>query len=432
MTSERKKVVLAYSGGLDTTVILHWLTRRGYEVIALLLDIGQQVDDLDEIGRRAKAAGAAEYVVVSAREELLRDFFLPCLWGHCQYEGQYLLGTAIARPLIAKHQVAVAHRYGARAVAHGATGKGNDQVRFELTYQALDDRLEIVAPWKDPQFIAQFPHGRKSLLAYAAEHGLKVKATAEKPWSCDDNLLHISYEAGLLEDPWLSAPPEIFERMVHPTKAPDQVSRFILHWEQGIPVRVSTAVAREESRNGIRVTVYEPGETLAEGLLPVFEYVEKEAARNGVGAVGMVETRYVGMKSRGEYHAPAHTVLLAAHRDLEGLCLPGSLILEKQRRMADFAALVYYGYWYDPACMAHREFVRHAQKYVTGQTRIALYKGNVFVEGRRSPVALYLSEVATMDGENELYRQEDARGFIRIHGLPLRVWRRVHGTPEPC
>ncbi len=426
----RKRVVLAYSGGLDTTVILHWLSQQGYEVIAYLLNIGQQVDDLDEIGRRALACGAVDYVAIDAREEFLRDFFLPCLWGNCQYEGRYLLGTSIARPLIAKHQVAVAHQTGATAVAHGATGKGNDQVRFELSYQALDDRLEIISPWKDPEFIAAFPEGRKSMLAYVARHGLKVKATAEKPWSCDDNLLHISYEAGVLEDPWLSPPREIYERLVHPTAAPDEVTRFIIHWEQGVPVRVSEAVARTEQRGGLEVTVYETGRTLAEGLLETFLYVEREAARNGVGALGMVETRYVGMKSRGEYHAPGHTVLLAAHRDLEGLCLPGSLILEKDRRMPDFAKLVYDGYWYDPVCEAHREFVRQTQRTVTGQTRVALYKGSVFVEGRRSPHALYLPELATMDGEGELYRQEDARGFIRIHGVPLRVWRRVHGAPE--
>jgi len=422
-----KKVVLAYSGGLDTTVILHWLAQRGYEVIAYLLDIGQQVDDLEEIGRRAHEAGAIDYIAIDAREEFLRDFFLPCLWGNCQYEGRYLLGTSIARPLIAKHQVDVAHRYGAHAVAHGATGKGNDQVRFELSYQALDDTLEIISPWKDPEFIAAFPHGRRSMLEYAARHELKVKASAEKPWSCDDNLLHISYEAGVLEDPWLSAPREIFERMVHPTDAPDAVTRFIIHWDKGMPVRVTEAVAREEVRNGLRVQVYDAGRTLAEGLLDTFLYIEREAARNGVGALGMVETRYVGMKSRGEYHAPAHTVLLAAHRDLEGLTLPGSVILEKDRRMPDFAALVYNGYWYDPVCKAHRDFVRSTQSVVTGETRVALYKGNVIVEGRRSPNALYLADLATMDGEGELYRQEDARGFIRIHGVPLRVWRRVHG-----
>ena len=426
----RKRVVLAYSGGLDTTVILHWLTQKGYEVIAFLLDIGQQVDDLDEIGQRARKCGAVDYVAVDAREEFLRDFFLPCLWGNCQYEGRYLLGTSIARPLIAKHQVAVAHQTGATAVAHGATGKGNDQVRFELSYQALDDRLEIISPWKDPEFIAAFPHGRKSMLAYAQEHGLQVKATADKPWSCDDNLLHISYEAGVLEDPWLSAPEAIYERIVHPTAAPDEVTRFIIEWEQGVPVRVFDAVGRQESRGGLELTVYETGRPLAEGLVETFLYVEREAARNGVGALGMVETRYVGMKSRGEYHAPAHTVLLAAHRDLEGLCLTGSVILEKDRRMPDFAKLVYDGYWYDPVCQAHREFVRSTQRFVSGQTRVALYKGGVYIEGRRSKEALYLPELATMDGEGELYRQEDARGFIRIHGVPLRVWRRVHGSPE--
>jgi len=429
-TGKKGKVVLAYSGGLDTTIILHWLVQRGYDVVAYLLDIGQQTEDLAEIGRRARAAGAVDFVVVEAQEEFLRDFFLPCLQAHCQYEGRYLLGTSIARPLIAKHQVAVAHRTAANMVSHGATGKGNDQVRFELSYQALDPSLRIISPWKDPEFISEFPEGRKSMIEYAQRHGLAVKATKERPWSSDDNLLHISYEAGILEDPWLSAPDELFERMVHPKDAPDQVERFIIHWDRGVPVKVTEAVGQQQQRDGLEVVVYESGKTLAEGLLDTFRYVDQAAARNGVGALGMVETRYVGMKSRGEYHAPGHTVLLAAHRDLEGLCLTGSLILEKDRRMPDFAALVYNGYWYDPACAAHRQFVQWTQRYVTGQTRVALYKGNVIVEGRRSPYSLYDPQVATMDGEDESYRQEDAVGFIRIHALPLRVRRRVQGLPE--
>lgn len=427
--ASKGKIVLAYSGGLDTTVILHWLRQQGYDVVAYLLNIGQQVEDLDEIGWRAVRHGAVDYVAVDAREEFLRDYFLPCLWGHCQYEGRYLMGTSIARPLIAKHQVAVARHVGAATVSHGATGKGNDQVRFELSYQALDDSLRIIAPWKEPAFIEQFAEGRKSMLAYAAQHGLEVKATAKQPWSSDDNLLHISYEAGILEDPWLSAPDGIFERMVHPTRAPDAVERFVIHWESGVPVRVSAAVSRPDVREGVAVEVFDSGATLATGLLSVFEFVDRVAARNGVGSLGMVETRYVGMKSRGEYHAPGHTVLLAAHRDIEGLCLTGSLILEKERRSPDFAAMVYNGYWFDPAGAAHRAFVSGTQAHVTGETRVAVYKGNAFVEGRRSPYSLYDARVATMDGEDEAYRQEDARGFIRLHGLPLRVLRKVQGPP---
>jgi argininosuccinate synthase len=430
MSADKGKVVLAYSGGLDTTVILHWLVQQGYDVVAYLLDIGQQVEDLEVIGERAKRFGASDYKPVRAQEEFLRDYFLPCLQGHCQYEGRYLLGTSIARPLIAKHQVAVAHQTGARIVAHGATGKGNDQVRFELGYQALDDRLATLSPWKDAEFIRQFSEGRKSMLAYVDRHGLDVKSSSSQPWSCDDNLLHISYEAGILEDPWLSAPEQIFERMVPPWKAPDTVERLVIGWESGVPVRVSRVVASSAPREGLEVAEYETGETVAEGLVDVFKYIDSAASRNGVGWLGMVETRYVGMKSRGEYHAPGHTVLLAAHRDLEGLCLAGSLILEKERRMPDFAAMVYNGYWFDPACAAHRAFVTGTQEYVTGETRVALYKGNVIVEGRRSPYSLYSEDIATMDGEGELYRQEDALGFIRLHALPLRVRRRVQGPPE--
>jgi argininosuccinate synthase len=428
--SDKGKIVLAYSGGLDTTVILHWLAERGYDVIAYLLDIGQKVEDLDEIGERAKRNGASTYFAVDAREEFLQDYFLPILHANCVYEGRYLLGTSIARPLIAKHQVRIAHETGAKSVCHGATGKGNDQVRFELGYQALDADLEIFAPWKNTAFINEFSAGRQSMLDYVETHGLEAKASKSKPWSSDDNLLHISYEAGLLEDPWVTAPDEIFERMTHPTQAPDEVERFIIHWEAGVPVKVSSCTSHPGVVEGVEVEIHDSGETLAEGLLPVFEYCDQAASRNGVGSLGMVETRYVGMKSRGEYHAPGHTLLLESHRDLEGLTLTGSVIAEKERRMSDFSALVYNGYWFDPVAEAHRAFTTATQKFVTGETRVALYKGNVFVEGRRSEFSLYDAEVATMDGQTESYRQEDAAGFIRLHGLPLRVKQKVQGQPE--
>ncbi len=421
----KKHVVLAYSGGLDTTVILHWLAQRGYEVTAFLADVGQRTEDLDLIAARAAKGGAARFVSKNLREEFLHEFFLPCLHGHAQYEGRYLLGTSIARPLIAKAQVETAKDLGAQLLAHGATGKGNDQVRFELTYQALAPELNTLPVWRDPEFIATFSEGRKSMLAYAADHRLEVKASAAKPWSSDDNLLHISYEAGILEDPWVGAPAALFERMVHPTKAPDQVERFIIRWQGGIPVAVSAAVPNAP-QGDLGVLSYEAGDTLAEGFASVFDYVDLAAARNGVGSLGLVESRYVGMKSRGEYHAPGHSVLLAAHRDIEALCLTGSLILDKERRAIDFATSVYNGYWYDAATEAHRTYLQATQATVTGETRIALYKGNVIIEGRRSPLALYDADIATMDGEGK-YRQEDATGFIRLHGLPLRVRRQVQG-----
>jgi argininosuccinate synthase len=428
--ADKGKVVLAYSGGLDTTVILHWLAQQGYDVICYLLDIGQQVEDLGVIGERAKANGASTYHAVDAREEFLHDYFVPILHANCVYEGRYLLGTSIARPLISKHQVRIAHETGARTVCHGATGKGNDQVRFELGYQALDADLHILAPWKNTDFINQFASGRKTMLEYVEKHGLEAKASRTKPWSSDDNLLHISYEAGVLEDPWVTAPSEIFERMVSPMDAPDAVERFIIHWEGGVPVKVSSCASTPGKFEDLDIEVWEPQDTLAEGLLATFNWVDAAAARNGVGALGMVETRYVGMKSRGEYHAPGHTVLVESHRDLEGLTLTGSVIAEKERRMPDFAALVYNGYWFDPVAEAHRAFVASTQKYVTGETRVALYKGNVTIEGRRSPYSLYDANVATMDGQDESYRQEDAAGFIRLHGLPLRVKRKVQGAPE--
>lgn len=425
----RKKVVLAYSGGLDTTVILHWLVAKGYAVVAYLLDIGQKVENIDEIGARARRVGAVDFVAVNAREEFLKDYFLPCLQGHAVYEGRYLLGTSIARPLIAKYQVKVAHDTGAQAVAHGATGKGNDQVRFELGYAALDPALEVIAPWKDPEYLAAFPDGRQSMLAYVQKHDLAVKASVARPWSSDDNMIHISYEAGLLEDPWISAPTDIFERMVHPTKAPDQLERCIITWDEGVPVAVHTAVAKTSSRHGLAVDLFDTGTQLASGFVQTFAWIDAAAARHGVGSLGMVESRYVGLKSRGEYHAPGHTALLAAHRDLEGLCLTGSLILEKEKRAPDLAAMVYNGYWFDPACAAMRAFVAATQKHVSGQTRLAFYKGNVLIEGRRSPFSLYDPDLASMDQAGG-YKQEHATGFIKLHGLPLAVRRVKQGLPD--
>ncbi len=423
--TQAQKVVLAYSGGLDTTVILHWLKSRGHEVVAFLADVGQRTEDLAEIGRRATRHGASSFVVKDLKAELLSEFFLPCQAAHAQYEGRYLLGTSIARPLIARAQVEVAKATGAKLLAHGATGKGNDQVRFELTYQALAPELGILPVWRDPEFIQLFSSGRKSLLAYAEAHSLSVKASAAKPWSTDDNLLHISYEAGVLEDPWLSAPSAIFERLTHPSAAPDAGERLIVHWQGGVPVAVSEATPGAAHELGLGVLAYEPGAVLAEGLPAVFDLLDRKAATHGIGSLGMVESRYVGMKSRGEYHAPGHTLLLKAHQDLEGLCLTGSLIQEKERRMPDFATMIYNGYWFDPACAALRGFFAATQARVTGDTRILLHKGNVFVEGRRSPYSLYDAAVATMDGENASYSQVDASGFIRLHGLPLRLNHRA-------
>ncbi len=417
----KKKVLLAYSGGLDTTVILHWLSQQGMDVIAFLANVGQKTEDLKEIGDRALKHGAQDFISVDYTEELLNQFFLPCLQAHCMYEGRYLLGTSIARPIIAKAQVETARKVGANYVSHGATGKGNDQVRFELTYQALAPELKILPVWRDPKFISEFAEGRKSMLAYAQRHNLNVKASSDKPWSSDDNVLHISYEAGVLEDPWLSAPKALFERMVAPEDAPDQGERFIIHWQQGIPVAVTAAIPCAHNSDGMGNLNYEAGNVLAEGFLNVFNWVEECAAKHGVGALGLVESRYVGMKSRGEYHAPAHTVLLSAHRDIEALCLPGSLILEKERRMPDFAHMVYSGYWFDPTCEAIRSFYASTQNRVNGETRVRLYKGNVMIEGRRSPNSLYDTHIATMDGEGN-FQQTDASGFIKLHGLPLRMW----------
>lgn len=417
-----RHVVLAYSGGLDTTIILHWLKQRGYQVTAFLANIGQKTEDLNQIESRALKTGAYQFIARDLSDKLLTDFFKPALISHCQYEGRYLLGTSIARPLIAQAQIEVAQEVGAQAVAHGATGKGNDQIRFELSYQALNPYMEILPVWRDPEFICQFSEGRKSMLAYAEKNQLEVKATTKMPWSSDDNRLHISYEAGLLEDPWLSAPNEIFERMVHPLDAPNLPCRFIIEWEDGIPVGIYDVLSqKKETKEGFSLTYFEKGPLLAKGFASVFDWVDQKASENGVGSQGMVETRYVGMKSRGEYHAPGHTVLLKAHYDIESICLTGSLIQEKEKRMPEYATMIYNGHWFDPACQALKNFYLGTQKWVTGETRVCLYKGNVLLEGRRSPYTLYNSLVSTMDGDGPLYRQEDATGFIRLHSLPLRA-----------
>ena len=420
--SSPKHVVLAYSGGLDTTIILHWLKQKGYRVTAFLANIGQKTEDLKLIEARARRTGASDFIAEDLADKLLTDFFAPALIAHCQYEGRYLLGTSIARPLIAQAQIQAAHRVGAHAVAHGATGKGNDQVRFELAYQALDPQMSILPIWRDPEFIREFADGRKSMLAYAEKHGLEVKATTKMPWSSDDNRLHISYEAGILEDPWLSAPRALFERMVHPLDAPNTPTTVIIEWQQGFPVAVYETIAKEgQTAEHLTVTLFDRGKPLAQGFPQVFDWIDQKAAENGIGAQGMVETRYVGMKSRGEYHAPGHTVLLKAHYDIESLCLTGSLIQEKEKRMPEFAAMIYNGHWFDPACLAMKQFYLGTQEWVSGETRVSLYKGNVFLEGRRSPYSLYSPQVASMDGDGPLYRQEDASGFIRLHSLPLRA-----------
>ncbi|HKI99445.1 MAG TPA: argininosuccinate synthase [bacterium] len=398
----KDKVVLAYSGGLDTSVIVHWLTQQGYEVIALLLDLGQKVEDINALREKGKAAGASKVVVQDVQEEFVRDFVFPALQFNAQYEGTYLLGTSLARPLIAKQQIEVARAEGAAYVSHGATGKGNDQVRFELTYYALNPDIKVIAPWKVPDFFRALP-GRRELIAYAEQHGIPVKATLDKPWSSDENLLHISYEAGMLEDPWEEPRPDMFELTEDPRVATQTGEGLLIDFEDGIPVAV------DDQRMS-------PAELL--------RYLNKLGGKHGVGRLDLVESRYVGMKSRGVYETPGGTILHIAHRAIESITLDRGIINLKDTLLPRFAQLVYNGYWYSPEMRVLLATGRESQRGVTGTVRLELYRGNCTVTGRKSPYSLYDMAVVSMDDDQGAYQPTDAIGFINLNALPLKMAHR--------
>ncbi len=389
-----RKVVLAYSGGLDTSIIIPWLRENyGCEVIAFTADLGQG-DDLEAIRKKALATGASKAYVMDLREEFVRDYILPTVQAGAVYERKYLLGTSFARPLIAKHQVRIAEAEGADAVAHGATGKGNDQVRFELTYKALNPKLRVVAPWREWEI-----RSREDAIRYAAAHGVPVPATERKIYSRDGNLWHLSHEGGLLEDPWAEPEEDMFQISVAPERAPDEPEYVVLDFEQGVPVAV----------NGERL-----------GLVPLMERLNALGGRHGIGRVDMVENRLVGMKSRGVYETPGGTILVTAHRELESLVLDRDTMHYKDLVAQRYAELVYYGLWYSPLREALDAFVRKTQERMTGSVRLKLYKGNCWPVGRRSPYSLYREDYATF-GRDDVYDQSDAEGFIALFGLPLQV-----------
>jgi argininosuccinate synthase len=399
--------VLAYSGGLDTSVILGWLqAQQGYQVHAVYVDLGQPCEDRQAILDKATRAGAASARIVDAQEELCRDFAFPVLQWQAKYETVYLLGTSIARPLIAKACLQVARELGADAFAHGATGKGNDQCRFQLAAEALNPSVKVVAPWRMEAFRQAFP-GRSDMIAFCQRQGIPVKATVQRPYSSDENCLHISYEAGKLEDLEVNGVELVeFGMTVSPQAAPDQVERLTIEFEQGLPVGV----------NGQRCSALQMVKTLNE-----------IGGRNGIGRIDMVENRFVGMKSRGVYEAPGMTILYQALLALEQLTLDRDLVHLRDRLAPEVAELVYYGLWYSAKMDALLAFIRQATRHVTGQVALQLYKGNIIVDGRRSPHSLYDEGIATMEGGGS-YNQTDAEGFLRIVGLPLRVQGRV--TPR--
>ncbi len=396
--------VLAYSGGLDTSVILLWLQEQGYDVHAVYVDLGQPCEDRAAILEKAHTGGAVSAQIVDVQEELCRDFAFPVLQWQAKYESIYLLGTSIARPLISKVCLQIAREVGADAYVHGATGKGNDQCRFQLAAEALDPQVQVVAPWRMESFRSQFP-GRTEMINYCREKNIPVKATAAKPYSSDENCLHISYEAGRLEDLDVNGVGVVdFGMTVSPQAAPDEVEQVTISFESGVPAAVNN---KPLSALGIVQTLNEIG------------------GRNGVGRIDMVENRFVGMKSRGVYEAPGMTLLYEAHMVLEQLTVDRELMHLRSRLAPEVAELVYYGFWYSPKFDALLAFNREAQKPVTGEVRLGLYKGNMFVESRLSPHSLYDEGVATMEGGGS-YNQDDAEGFLRIQGLPSRVQGRVN------
>ena len=393
---ERNRIVLAYSGGLDTSVILKWLASEyDSEIVAYVADVGQE-EDLEEVERKAWDTGASAVFIEDLREEFARDYVFPAVSAGAVYEGSYLLGTSIARPLIAKRQIEIAEREGAFAVSHGATGKGNDQVRFELTFHALNPGIKIIAPWREWNF-----KSRTDLVNYARENGIDVSVTAEKPYSCDRNLLHTSYEGGILEDPWAEPPEDMFEMTVSPEAAPDEPVYVEIRFEKGMPVAVD---GKELS----------PASLLA-GLNDL-------AGRNGVGRVDMVENRFVGMKSRGVYETPGGTVLHAAHRALESITMDREVMRLRDSLAAKISELIYYGFWFSPEMDMLRAAVGESQKDVSGTVKLKLYKGGVAVCGRKSPNSLYSESLATFE-EDSVYDQSDATGFIKLNSLRLSVRR---------
>ena len=392
--SSIKKVVLAYSGGLDTSVILKWL-QETYDcsVVAFCADLGQG-EDLKPIKAKAQALGVSKVYVEDLREIFVKDHIFPMLRGNAVYEGSYLLGTSIARPLIARRQIEIAAKEGADAVSHGSTGKGNDQVRFELTYLALDPKVKIIAPWREWSL-----RSRRELIEYAQRHDIPITATKAKPYSMDMNLFHVSYEGGILEDPWEAPPEEIFHMTVSPERAPAKPQEIEIEYQQGDPVAV----------DGKRLR---PAALLA--------HLNKVGGAHGVGRVDLVENRYVGMKSRGVYETPGGTILHAAHRGLESLTMDREVMHLRDGLIPRYAELIYYGYWYAPEREMLQRALDEAQQDVTGTVRVKLYKGSCTVVGRKSPRSLYRLDMATFE-EDEVYRQKDAEGFIRLNALRLAI-----------
>ena len=396
MSGKINKVILAYSGGLDTSVIVRWLIETyKCEVVCFVADLGQK-EELTGLKEKAINAGASKIYIEDLQEEFARDFVFPALRANALYEGTYLLGTSLARPLIAKRQIEIAKLEGADAVSHGATGKGNDQVRFELTFIALNPAIKIIAAWRDDNW--KF-NSRKSMIDYAEKHNIPIPLTKAKPYSSDRNLLHISHEGGILEDTWAEAPEDIFVLTKSPEAAPDKPTYVEIDFEKGNPIAV----------NGKKMS---PAKLM--------DYMNTVGGENGIGRVDMVENRFVGMKSRGVYETPGGTVLWAAHRAVESITMDREVMIMRDSLIPKYAQLVYNGFWYSPEMRSLQTYIDATQENITGTARIKLYKGNCIVVGRKSPQSLYSEAFATFE-KDQVYNQQDATGFIRLNGLRLRI-----------
>jgi len=394
MDEKVRKVILAYSGGLDTSILVKWLAEEyGCEVVAYTADVGQQ-EELDGLEAKAKKTGASKIYIEDLREEFARDFVFFAVKANAVYEGTYLLGTSIARPLIAKRQVEIALMEHADAVCHGSTGKGNDQVRFELAYYALAPHIKVIAPWREWSFSS-----REDLIDYAKKHGIDVPVSKAKPYSMDRNLMHISYEGGVLEDPWNEPDESMFRLTVSPEAAPDKPRYVEIDFEDGAPVRI----------DGREMKAHE-----------IIDFLNKVAGENGIGRIDIVENRFVGMKSRGIYETPGCTILHVAHRAIESITMDREVMHLRDSLITKVSELIYYGFWYSPEMEALRAFTEAAQKGVTGTVRLKLYKGNTIVAGRKSDRSLYKQDFATFD-KDAVYDQSDASGFIRLNALRLRI-----------
>ena len=401
----KEKVVLAYSGGLDTSVILAWLCDQGYDVICFIADVGQE-EDFEVIKQRALAIGACKVIIKDLKQEFVEHYIFQALKANACYEGTYLLGTALSRPLIAYHQLLIAEEENTKFLAHGATGKGNDQVRFELTYRSFMPDAIIISPWKDTKFIAQFK-GRKDLIDYAQKHNIPISSTKEKPYSIDANLMHTSYEGGILENPASSPPSTMFSMTRDLKLTPNDPTFLTISFKGGVPVLLS-------DKSGI----------LATDILEIFKKLNQLAGMHGIGRIDIVESRFIGMKSRGVYETPAATVLHIAHKDIEGIAMDREVMRLVNMLTPKFAEIIYNGFWFSPEMDFLMAAIEKSQELIDGSVHLCLYKGNVMIEGRESPSSLYNKKLSSMDIEGG-FDQTDSKGFIRINAIRLMAHRAI-------